>query len=61
MNCSAPTTRRAHQQELTALLDELEERRARLYRLKAGGARRAGLRDVLGELEDLQHRLTQSV
>jgi len=61
MTAAALAARRAHQQEVSALLDELEERRARLYRLKAGGARRAGLRDVIGDLEDAQLRLSQAV
>ncbi len=61
MTATALDARRVHQQEVAALLDEIEERRSRLYRLKAGGARRAGLRDVLGDLEDAQQRLRQSV
>jgi len=61
MTATALSARRAHQREVAALLDEIEERRSRLYRLKAAGARRAGLRDILGDLEDAQRRLTQSV
>ncbi len=61
MTADALAARRARQQEVSALLDEIEERRTRLYRLKAGGARRAGLRDVLDELEDAQLRLRQAV
>jgi hypothetical protein len=53
--------RRAHQQQVTALLDELEERRRHLYRLKAGGARRAGVRDLKHELESARRRLLDTV
>jgi hypothetical protein len=53
--------RRAHQLEVAALLDELEDRRRHLYRLKAGGARRAGLRDLKSELEDARVRLLDAV
>ena len=38
------SSRREHQLQVAALLDELEERRRQLTRLKAGGARTAGLR-----------------
>jgi len=55
------TGRREHQLQVAALLDELEERRRQLYRLKAGGARRAGLRDQKLDLEDAQHRLLDAV
>ena len=53
--------RRARQRRIAALLDELEERRRRLYRLKAGGARRAGLRDLKQELESTQQLLLETV
>ena len=49
MTVMALDTRRAHQREVSALLDEVEERRKHLYRLKAGGAKRAGLRDLIDE------------
>ena len=52
---------RDHVRAISALLDELEERRSRLYRLKAGGARRAGLRDLLDELEETEQKLRRSV
>jgi hypothetical protein len=55
------THRRAHQLQVAALLDELEERRRRLQRLKAGGARRAGLRDLKSELEAARLRLLDAV
>jgi hypothetical protein len=54
-------SRRAHQLQVAALLDELEERRRQLNRLKAGGARRAGLRDLKSELEDARARLLDAV
>ena len=53
--------RRAHQLQVAALLDELEERRRQLNRLKAGGARMAGLRDLTSELEDARMRLLDAV
>jgi hypothetical protein len=61
MTATAIDTRRAHVRAVSELLDQLEEHRSRLYRLKAGGARRAGLRDLLVELEETQERLRQSV
>ncbi len=61
MTTTAIDTRREHVRQVSAILDELEERRSRLYRLKAGGARRAGLRDLLDELEETQAKLRQSV
>jgi hypothetical protein len=53
--------RREHQQQVAALLDELEERRRQLYRLKAAGARMAGLRGLKLELEETQLRLLEAV
>lgn len=55
------SSRREHQLQVAALLDELEERRRQLQRLKAGGARRAGLRDLKLELEDARLRLLDAV
>jgi len=55
------TGRREHQQRVAALLDELEERRRHLHRLKAGGASRAGLRDLKLELEEARLRLLDAV
>jgi hypothetical protein len=55
------SSRRAHQLQVAALLDELEERRRHLHRLKAGGARMAGLRDQKSELEDARMRLLDAV
>jgi len=53
--------RREHQLQVAALLEELEERRRHLHRPKAGGARRAGLRDVKSDLEDARLRLLDAV
>jgi hypothetical protein len=55
------SSRRAYQLQVAALLDELEERRRHLHRLKAGGARGAGLRDLKSELEDARVRLLDAV
>jgi hypothetical protein len=55
------TARRARQHEIASLLDELEERRRYLYRLKARGARPAGLRDLKEELAGAQGRLRDVV
>jgi hypothetical protein len=55
------SSRRAHQLQVAALLDELEERRRHLHRLKAGGARFAGLRDLKSDLEDTRLRLLDAV
>jgi hypothetical protein len=55
------SSRREHQLQVAALLDELEERRRRLYRLKAGGVRMAGLRDLKSELAEAQMRLLDAV
>ncbi|MGZ4333084.1 MAG: hypothetical protein ACXVRJ_02260 [Gaiellaceae bacterium] len=53
--------RRVRQQRITALLDELEQRRRHLYRLKDRGARRAGVRDLRSELETTRRRLLDTV
>ena len=55
------SSRREHQLQVAALLDEIEERRRHLQRLKAGGARMAGLRDLKSELEDARMRLLDAV
>jgi len=57
----ARTARRAHQRRVASLLAELEERRRRLYVLKARGARPAGLRDLKRELESTRRRLADAV
>jgi hypothetical protein len=55
------SSRREYQQQVAALLDELEERRRQLYRRKAGGARLAGVRDLKLELQEAQLRLLDAV
>jgi hypothetical protein len=57
----SPAARRARQLEIASLLDELEERRRYLYRLKARGARPAGLRGLKDELAEAQGRLLEVV
>ena len=56
-----PHTRREHQQHVAALLDELGERRRRLYALQAGGARPAGLRELKAELRAVRSELAAAV
>ena len=54
-------TRHRHQQHVAALLEEIEERRQRVYRLQAGGVSWAGLRDVKGDLRSLRAELADAV
>jgi DNA-binding IclR family transcriptional regulator len=54
-------TRRDQQRRIAALLDELEQRRRRLYALKAGGARPAGLRDLKADLRAAQDELAAAL
>jgi hypothetical protein len=61
MTTTVPHTRRRHQRRIAALLDELEQRRQRLYLLQAGGARPAGLRDLKAELHALRDELAAAV
>jgi hypothetical protein len=49
--------RRDYQRRVASLLDELEQRRRRVYFLQAGGARPAGLRDLKGDLQALRAEL----
>ena len=53
--------RRLRRERVAALLAELDERRRRVYRIAAGGARPAGLRDAKAELADARRRLLQEV
>jgi hypothetical protein len=55
------TDRRSRQSEVEALLMELDERRRKLYRLKAHGVRRAGLRDLKQELVEVGQHLREVV
>jgi len=58
---SSAIDRRTYQQHVTFLLERLEEERRRLYRLKAGGARRAGMRDLKDDLEATRRSLLAAV
>jgi hypothetical protein len=53
--------RRRHQQHVSALLDEIEERRRRLYALEAHGVRAGGARDLNDELGALRRELAEAV
>jgi hypothetical protein len=53
--------RRSHQRRITALLDELEQRRQRIDVLQARGARPAGLRDLSAELNTVRKELAAVV
>ena len=55
------SARRNQQYEVEALLGELDARRRELYRLKAGGARPAGLRDLKSDYRAVQERLSHVV
>jgi hypothetical protein len=52
------SARRNQQHEVETLLGELDERRRELYRLKAGGALPAGLRDQKSDYHDVRQRLS---
>jgi hypothetical protein len=52
------SARRNQQHEVEALLGELDNRRRDLYRLKAGGALPAGLRDQKSDYQDVRRRLS---
>ena len=53
--------RHAHQQAVAALLDQLEERRRRLYLLETAGVRPAALHDLKTELHELHRALATAV
>jgi hypothetical protein len=55
------TAQRSRQSEIEALLLELDERRRELYRLKAYGVRRAGMRDLKQELVEIGQHLREVV
>ena len=50
------TTQRS---EIESLLQQLDEARRRIYRLKPYGVRSAGLRDLKCEVQAVQRRLAQ--
>jgi hypothetical protein len=56
-----PKARRRHQELVSALLDEVEERRQQLYVLQASGVRPAALRDLKADLRAVRHRLAEAV
>ncbi len=57
-----PTSARLrHQRRVSALLEELERHRRRLYVLQARGVRPAGLRDLKADLRALSEELTATV
>jgi hypothetical protein len=51
------SARRRYQRRVAALLEELEQRRRRLYVLQARGARPAGLRDLKADLRAVMDEL----
>lgn len=55
------TDRRSRQELIEALLHELDDRRRELYRLKAGGVQRAGVRDQKQELLQVRRQLHEVV
>ena len=61
MAASVPRERRSHQRHIAGLLDELEQRRQRLYVLRARGAQPAGLRDLKAELQAVRDELAAAV
>jgi hypothetical protein len=52
------TTRRDRQLQVETLLQQLADRRREMYRLKAGGAQYAGLRDLKRDFHAVQHDLS---
>ena len=52
------STRREQQLHVETLLEQLAEQRREMYRLKAGGAQYAGLRDLKREFRAVQHDLS---
>jgi hypothetical protein len=55
------TDRHSRQELIEALLRELDDRRRELYRLKAGGVQRAGVRDQKQKLLQLRRHLHEVV
>ena len=52
------STRRERQLQVETLLEQLADRRREIYRLKAGGAQYAGLRDLKRDFHSVQHDLS---
>jgi len=55
------TTRREQQLRVESLLEQLADQRREMYRLKAGGAQYAGLRDQKREFRAVQHDLSAAL
>ena len=55
------TARRLHQQQVEALLRDLDDRRRELYRRRFGGVQLAGLRDLKRDLLEVRRRLDDVV
>jgi len=55
------TARRSRQQQVEALLRDLDDRRRELYRRSVGGVQRAGLRDLKRDLLEVRRRLSDVV
>jgi hypothetical protein len=53
--------RQARQRQVEALLTELDERRRRLYRLRAYGVQFGGLRDLKDDVREVRERLRDAV
>ena len=51
------TNRSSRRHEVEALLRELDERRRELYRLKARGVQRAGMRELKQNLREVRRHL----
>jgi hypothetical protein len=54
-------TRRRHQQHVSALLEQIDERRRELYLRQAGGVRAAALRDLKAELRTLRAEMATTI
>ena len=61
MAVAVSQARWSHQRRIARLLDELEQRRQRIYLLHARGARPAGLRDLKAELHAVRDELAAAV
>jgi len=61
MAVAVSQARWSHQRRIARLLDELEQRRQRIYLLQARGARPAGLRDLKAELHAVRDELAAAV
>jgi hypothetical protein len=55
------TVRRSRQLQIEALLTELDDRRRELYRLRANGVQRAGMRDLKREFLVVRQHLRDLV